>query len=76
MHYKDDFWVQFDKVRELWVYLHGGYEERHSHIPAKNDEPQHSRMRFVVTYDIHVTRFGNVVPILQIISVKLGPLHA
>ena len=25
----------FDWVRKLWVYLHGGYEERHSHIPAR-----------------------------------------
>ena len=76
LHYRDVFGEQFGRVRKLWVYLHGGYEERHSYIPARNDEPLYSRIRFIVAYGIYITRFGNEVPILQIMSVKLGPLHA
>ena len=37
LHYKDVFGEQFGRVRKLWVYLHGGYEERHSYIPARNE---------------------------------------
>lgn len=40
LHYEDDPCVQFDRVRKLWVYLHGGKEEEDFEDDATSPRPR------------------------------------